>query len=306
MLPHRNDIVAMIIQPIGRAPHLLPPVRDQALGFLPWVLALMVYVAALAGVGLIVLHGTLRAAERSLGTALTLQVPADASGSRLATIMAVLRRTRGIESAHLFEAAETARLLEPWLGPAVPLDELPVPRLIDVHIDPAAPPDLATLRHEIESVLPQARLDDHRRGLHRASAAARRVEILLAAAIAAALLLIAASAIFAVRTALMIQRADIELLHLLGASDAAIAGRFAARYLGVGLLGGVVGALAAILTIAVFGRGGGVVQLPAPAAANGIADWRFWAALLAAAAAAGVIAMASAQLTVRRWLACMP
>lgn len=296
----------MIAETIGGGPRLLPPASDRAGRFLPWVVALMVYVGALAAMGLIVLHGTLRAAESSLGSALTLQVPADASGSRLATIMAVLRRTKGVQSAHLFAAAETAKLLEPWLGPNVPLDELPVPRLIDVRIDAAAPPDVATLRQEIASVLPQAHLEDHRIALERARHAARRIEGLLAGAIAAVLLLIAASVTFAVQTALLIRRLDIEVLHLLGASDAAIAGRFAARYLGLGLVGGAVGAVAAVLTIAVVGRGGGLLQLPAPASARGLIDWRLWVVLGAAAAAAGLIAMASAQLTVRRWLARMP
>jgi cell division transport system permease protein len=299
-------IGAIIAGRIGWAPRLLPPGGDRPIRFLPWVVALMVYVAVLGGVGVIVLHRTLGAAERSLGAALTLQVPADTSGSRLATIMATLRRTQGVKSAHLFEAAETARLLEPWLGPAVPLDELPVPRLIDVRIDPAAPPDLASLRREIQSVLPEARLVDHRSGLDKARAAARVVEILLAGVIGVALLLIAASTIFAVKTALLIRREDIELLHLLGAADAAIAGWFATRYLGLGLLGSGVGAVAAILTIAVLGRGGGLLQLPAPVAADGLADWRLWTALVAGVVAAGLIAMASAQFTVRRWLARMP
>jgi cell division transport system permease protein len=297
---------AMIAERVGWAPRLLPPGGDRPMRFLPWVVALMVYVAALGGMGLIVLHRTLGAAERSLGTALTLQVPADTSSSRLATIMATLRHTQGVKSTHLFEAGETARLLEPWLGPAVPLDELPVPRLIDVRIDPAAPPDLATLRREIASVLPGARLDDHRDELDTAQGAARVVEILLAGVIAASLLLIAASTIFAARTALLIRRAEIELLHLLGAADAAIAGWFATRYLGLGLLGGGLGALAAMLTIGVLGRGGGLLQLPAPVIADGLADWRLWTVLLVGFAAAGLIAMASAQLTVRRWLVRMP
>lgn len=296
----------MIAERLGWTPRLLPPDGGRVMAFLPWVLALMVYVAALSGAGLIVLYGTLRAAERSLGTALTLQLPADASSSELSTIMALLGRTKGIRSAHLFEAAETRRLLEPWLGPAVPLDELPVPRLIDVRIDPAAPPDLANLRHELDAALPQARLDDHRGDLASTLAAGHRVEIVLAAVIAAALLLIALSAVFAVRNALSIRRTDIEVLHLLGASDAAIAGRFAARYLGLGLLGGAVGALAAIVTIAALGQVGNLIQLPAPAVATGVGDWRFWAVPFGLAAVAGVIAMASAQLIVQRWLARMP
>jgi cell division transport system permease protein len=296
----------MIVERSRLAPPLLPPARDRATGFVPCVLGLAVYVAALAAIGLIVLNGTLAAADRSLGTALTLQVPAETSGSRLATIMAVLRRTKGIASAHLFEATETARLLEPWLGPAVPLDELPVPRLIDIRIDAAAPPDLAALHNEIQSVMPQARLEDHRGGLDRARTAGRRAEIVLAGLIAVALLLVAASAAFAAGARLMIQRADIEVLHLLGVPDAAIARRFAAGYLGLGLLGGAAGVLPAILTITVLGQVDGLVQLPAPAANSGIADWRFWAVLGGAVIATALVAMASAALTARRWLARLP
>src|SRR5690349_3557026 len=103
----------MIGQRIARWARLLPPARDEAMRFLPWVVALMVYVATLSAIGLILLEGTLAAAERSLGVTLTLQVPADTSSLRLETIVAVLRRTKGVVSEHVFEPEETARLLAP-------------------------------------------------------------------------------------------------------------------------------------------------------------------------------------------------
>jgi cell division transport system permease protein len=296
----------MIAQRLGWTRRVLPLARDDAMGFLPWVLALMVCLAALSALGLIVLHATLRAAERPIATTLTLQVPANASSLRLDTVMALVRRTKGVVSAHLFEPAETARLLAPWLGPAVPLDELPVPRLIDVQIDPADAPDLATLLRQITSVLPEAQLDDHRPWLDAVRRAARWIDIILVAAIVVALLLIATAAVFAVRTALMIQRSAVEVVYLLGAGDAAIARQFAIRYLQLGLLGGAVGAIAALLAVLALGQVGTVVQLPAPAAATGIADWRCWAVLIAVALAAGLIAMASAQIAVLRWLARLP
>ena len=90
------------------------------------------------------------------------------------------------------------------------------------------------------------------------------------------------------------------------AADAAIARRLAVRYLGLGLLGGAVGILAAVLTMALLGDIGGLVQLPAPAANAGSADWRFWAVLLGAAIATALVAMASAELVARRWLARLP
>ena len=124
----------------------LPLGPDESARFLPWILALIVYLAGLGGVGLIVIDDTLSATRQALATSLTLQVPAETSKARLDTVLALLRQTAGIEGVHLLELAETARLLEPWLGPAVPLDELPVPRLIDLRRDPKGGLDLAALR----------------------------------------------------------------------------------------------------------------------------------------------------------------
>ncbi len=296
----------MIGYRFGWAPGNLPLGRDEAWRFLPWVFALMVFVAGLGGIGLIVLHGNLRAAESLLATTMTVQAPAEASSARLETVLALLRQTKGIVSAQLLEPAETARLLEPWLGPKVPLDQLPVPRLIDLHIDPAGGLDLAALRHQLTSIVPEARLDDHRPWLGGARSAAGWIQISLAVAIATALILIATSAVFAARAGLMVQQSAIEVLHLLGTPDADIARQFAIRYLQLGLLGGAIGAVIALLTILALGSAGSLVQLPAPIAAKGIADWRFWVVLTGGALTAGLIAMASAWVTVLRWLARMP
>jgi cell division transport system permease protein len=299
----------------ARARGELPLGPDESARFLPWVVALMIYLAALGGVGLIALDDTPRASEQVPATTLTLQVPAETSNARIETLLALLRQTAGIESVHLLEPAETARLLEPWLGPAAPLGELPVPRLIDLRTDPMRGVDLAALRQHIAAVVPDARLDDQPSPPKGTPAGAGRIEGILAGGIAVALLLVAASAVFAVRTALMADRSAAQLLHALGAADSAIARSFAVRSLRLGLVGGGIGAVAALLTIVALGGGGAVVQLPAPpggpssaagVAASGIGDWRIWAVLGGAALAAGLIAMASAWATVLRRLTGMP
>ena len=295
----------MIASRFGWNSRHLPLGRDEALRFLPWVFALMAYIAGLGAIGLIVLQGT-RAAEASLATTMTLQVPADTSNARLDTVLAVLRQTKGIASTQLLEPAQTARLLEPWLGPKVSLDQLPVPRLIDLRIDPAHGPDLANLRQQLNSVVPEARLDDHRTSLAGMRSAAAWMEVVLAAAIAIALLLMATSAVFAVRSGLWVHQSAVEVMHLLGTPDADLANQLALRYLQLGLLGGAIGAVAALLTILALGGAGSVVQLPAPTGATGIADWRFWLVLSGVAVTAGLIAMVSTRVTVLRWLARMP
>ena len=192
-------------------------------GLRRWLVALMVYIAGLAGIGLILVDETLRASENLLAGRLTVQVPADASAARIETILAVLRQTPGIRSVHLLTPSETSRLLEPWLGSPVPLEELPVPRLIDVGLDPAAVVDMAKLGTQLASVVPEIRIDDYGPVVGGLRARARPVQALLGAAIGGALLLVAALAAFATGAALAARRSDIELLHLLGADDRQIA-----------------------------------------------------------------------------------
>jgi cell division transport system permease protein len=272
---------------------------------LPLVIALLVYVAGLSGAGLVVLDDALRASEQTLAASLTLQVPAEASNARLETVMALLRQTPGIASIHLLDAKETARLLEPWLG-SMPLDDLPVPRLVDLRVDPKSAIDLAALQRQLGSVVPDARLADHRRWSQEMDATARRVERLLWAAVTITLLLIAVAAAIVARAGLIADRSFVELLHLLGAADADIVGGFAASSVRMGLVGGAIGAAAALATIAALNGTGSIVELPVVVAVKGAADWRVWAILAVLTAAAGLLAMAGARIAVRRQLTALP
>jgi len=183
--------------------------------------------------------------------------------------------------------------------------------LIDLRGDPTGQLDVAALRQQLATVVPEARLDDQLPWPKGMRAAAHRIEGILAVGIVVALLLVAASSVFAARVPLMADRSPAELLHALGAADSDIARRFAVRSLRLGLLGGIIGAVAALLTIAVLGDTGAIVQLPAPITATGIApnkfaDWRLWAVLSGTALVAGLIATASAWAAVKRRLAQMP
>ena len=193
-----------------------------------------------------------------------MQVPAEATEARLQTVLALLRQTPGVVSAEPLTPAETARLLEPWLGSPLALDELPVPRLIDLRLDPNAPVDLAAMRRQLAAVVADARIDAHHAWLGGLHAGARPIRAVLATLIVASIGLVLASAIFAARTALTARKSAVELFHLLGADDGDIAWPFALRALRLGLLGGAIGAGAALLTVLFLRQSGGLVQLPAP------------------------------------------
>jgi cell division transport system permease protein len=283
------------------------PLRQDVSGrFLPWIIALMVYLAAMGGVGLIWLGDTLSQWDAALASALTLQIPVDASPARIDMAIAALRQTKGINSANLLGPDETAKLLEPWLGNSVPLSSLPLPHLIDVRVDPQAMIDYAALRQQLDAIVPNSQLDNHRGWLGGVRDFAFRVEGVITAGVFVVTALIIAIIIFTARIGLAIHRSVIELLHLLGAQDAYIARQFQVHALSLGLRGGVIGGAAAALTVVILGPAGRMLELPVPIATYGIFDWRTWLLLIVACVGAGCVAMVTARITVLRQLARMP
>jgi cell division transport system permease protein len=283
------------------------PLRQDASGrFLPWIIALMVYLAAVGGIGLIWLGDTLSRWDASIASALTLQVPADTSEPRLAMVLGALRQTKGVVQVRLLQPDETAKLLQPWLGASVTVANLPLPHLIDVEVDPHMTIDYATLHQQLDTIVPNAQLDNDRAWLGSVRGFALRVEGVIAAGVAVVTVLIVMIIVFTARIGLAIHRSVIELLHLLGAQDGYIARQFQVHALSLGLRGGIIGGGAAALTVAVLGPAARVLELPVPIAVYGIFDWRVWLLLVVAGLAAGGIAMVTARFTVLRQLARMP
>jgi len=229
------------------------------------------------------------------------QLPPETTDARLQTVEGILRQTRGIAAVRLLDAKETAQLLEPWLGPAPPVGELPVPRLIDLKISPDAPPDLSALRQQLTSVVPEVRLIDHRSLLGDMHAERRSAQVVFASVIVLATLLIMITTIYASETALIVEHEVLKLVHLLGADDADIARQITVRACMIAVLGSALGVLAAIASEAALRGSLGSLELTLP-----LADWRLWAVFAVAIVISGLLAALSAQIAVRRRLAALP
>ena len=87
--------------------------------------------------------------------------------------VALASATPGVSGVRPYSKEESGRLLEPWLGSGLALDELPVPRMILVRITPGETPDLAPLRRQLAEQIPGSSLDDHRGWVDRMRAMAR-------------------------------------------------------------------------------------------------------------------------------------
>lgn len=164
----------------------------------------------------------------------------------------IARNTPGVADTHILTADETGRLLEPWLGSGLELEDLPVPRMVVVRLDNSTPTDLNSLKRKLSDQIPTATLDDHRMWAHRLSAMAEGVTwtgIGLLALVGVATVL---TVVFATRAAVATNRTVVEVLHFVGAKDGFIAAQFQRHFLKIGAQGGLLGGVSAAVLFAII------------------------------------------------------
>ena len=165
----------------------------------------------------------------------------------VAAVTDAMRAQPGIVDVRPFTKDESSKLLEPWLGSGLSLDDLPVPRVIVARAQPGTGLDLATLRSRVNQIAPTASVDDHRAWIERMRSMSGATVF---AGIGILVLVIIATIIsvsFATRGAMAANRPIVEVLHFVGAGDRYIADRFFWHFLLLGLEGGVIGGGVAML-----------------------------------------------------------
>ena len=279
---------------------------DPAKRYLPWIIALMVYLATLAVAGAFALGATAARWQSGQSDRLTVQLPPEAAAAddRVELVLDMLRATPGIAAARRLERSELVGLLEPWLGKGNITADLPLPILIDVTVAPGARPDLDALGQRLGTAAPGATIDDHGRWMGRLAAAARTVQALALALTVLIAAAATATVVIATRASLAVHRETIELLHLIGAQDGFVARAFARRALGLGLKGGLIGLGLAALTFVLLQRA--TAGLDAPLLPRLDLSLASLAAVAALPLASAAIAMVTARFTVLKALAKLP
>ena len=299
--------------------------QDAAKRFLPWLIALIVYLAALALAGLMVLSTAASGWDRGLTGTLTVQIPPAASKNgaadsnsgpkarvdkaridkaRVDKALEVLRATPGVAHAKALSREEMLALLEPWLGSGQFAEGLWLPALIDVRLKAQSGVNLEGLAATLDAAVPGASIDDHKRWFDRLILLVRSVELIAGGIVLLVSLAAVATVIFVTRTGLAIHHDVIELLHVMGAHDAYIARQFQFQALDMGLRGGAVGfALAASTLLALGYLSARIEAMLLPSLELNASQWLTLAALPFVLA---LISMITARVTVLRAIAKLP
>lgn len=190
-------------------------------------------------------------AELARTSTIRISAPDGQMAAQSKAVLEVLRTTPGIASARVMSDAEQRALLEPWFGPDLPLDTLPVPRLIEV-VEDGNGPDMEGLKLRLSAEAPGAVLDDHTRWRRPLVAAATRLRWLGLASILLIAGSTAAMVTLAAQSALAANGREIGVLRLIGARDTYIARAFVRRFTLRALVGAVIGTMAGMIAIAIL------------------------------------------------------
>lgn len=197
--------------------------------------------------------------ELARGSTVRISAPADQKETQIAAALNVLETTPGIASARVLSDEEETALLEPWFGPSLPIDTLPLPALIEV-IETPEGYDAEGLQLRLTGEAPGAVLDDHSRWRKPLLKAAGRLRLLgyvaltLIAGVMAAMITLAANASLAANAQV------IRTLRLVGATDHYIARAFVRRFTVRGLVGAALGTVVGLIAVAMMpGSGTGLL-----------------------------------------------
>lgn len=220
------------------------------------VVAIMTFLASLTTGSVMLVRSAAVAWHSEVAREITIQIrPTDGRDieAEIRRAAEIARNWPGLAEVRPYTKDESARLLEPWLGSGLSLDDLPVPRIIVLRLASGASVDFAALRQALTEQVAGASLDDHRAWTDRMRTMAN---VSVFAGIVILILVLAATVLsvaFATRGAMATNRPIVEVLHFIGAKGGYIASQFQRHFLVLGLQGGLIGGGLAMVLFALAG-----------------------------------------------------
>jgi cell division transport system permease protein len=302
---------------VGRAEkrqYDLPLHRGSGSGFLTLLTGLMAFLAMLALCASFLLSALTERWSSGLENKITVEIPArDINGDLMAQdkvdaltlrITETLRQIDGVESVTILDRPAIIKLVEPWLGTALNQTDIPLPGILTVSLQQSDTKTMQSIHAALRSVSQSARMDTHEdwvRDILRFTGALQFAAMVLVMVITATTLTAIAGA---VKARMAIHHAEVEILHIMGASDQYITRQFQRHALLLSLKGACLGALCALTVIWIIGLIAGEMGISI------LPSFRFelshYIILCLAPALISILSMLTARWTVLKSLAAFP
>ncbi|MBL8638235.1 MAG: hypothetical protein JNN09_07040 [Alphaproteobacteria bacterium] len=206
----------------------LPLQMRMGTEFLVLLIALMTLLSMLSAAASFALDTMSNKWTSGLETNLSIEIQqGETSKDQRLKIVDGLKKLEGVSSVKLLGAEDMQALLGPWLGDVTTaLDDLPLPTLITVEITQRSNDVLGRIGRLVHEIAPKAKIDSHEAWLGDLLKLTRSLKF---AALVIMTMIIVVTAIVvggAVRSRMAIHQKDLELLHVMGATDKYITNQF--------------------------------------------------------------------------------
>jgi len=232
--------------------------------FLQIIIAIAVFIFAITLSGVLAVDSMITNWNRSILGSITVQIlPApnlDRTKSNAETlahqekVVDFLRSVNGIIKVTPLNDEQLGELLNPWLGDDVNISDLPIPRIIDVKIDPSANIEFNQLAKDLSTISDLASLDNHKLWLNKLIAFADGLKMIATTILLLVSLITSGAIFYTTKMSLGLQHNVIEILHIIGAKDTYIAQQYAKHMGKLGFTGGLGGIIFAVPVIFFIGN----------------------------------------------------
>lgn len=247
----------------GRRKYDLPLNKSAGTGFLVLLIGLMTFLAVMALAGSFALSSLTNHWSSGLENKMTIEIPAaDEKGNirspetieeMAKDIHAILEAQNFVRKSEILSSNEIGELLSPWLGENDMIADIPLPGLISVDLITMNPTIKSKMMSDFQKIVPNIQIDTHESWL---TDILKLTGTLQFATIIIGLIIGATTAIAiagAVKSRIAIHKKDVELLHLMGASDAYISRQFQRHAWILALQGSFVGMIGGFSVILILG-----------------------------------------------------
>lgn len=223
---------------------------DDSHRFLPWLIGMMVTLAALLLCFVVTINGWVVERNNDYTDSFTVNIPViegerSPSDDTVGKAIALIEQSKGVASVSRIAQSKLQDMLVPWLGSNAATTDLPLPAVLDVGIKENATVYTKELQTALAQISPNIEVDTHEAwvaAFMQFSSAMRSLIMSFAGIIIIAIGLMIA---FTSRASLHLHSKAVSLLHSVGAEDGYIASQFQREAFGLTLRGAFIGCIIA-------------------------------------------------------------